>query len=277
MFKLTPTFIDEVLSIVEQAGGHLQKFYQQTVTISEKADHTPVTSADLFVSNFLIEKLTALSPTIPVLSEENCNIPFEQRQRWQRYWLIDPLDGTQQFIDKTDQFSILLALVENNVPVFGVVHSPVLRQTYIAMQNQGAYCLSEVPAQILIGHRHFARIPSQKMFDKRQVIKIAVGKSTDLQQLTARLNPQYIYEFVICGSSSVKALLVASGECDCYICIGTTGEWDTAATEILLNECGGGIVNLNFEPLSYNQRPSLLNPDFIMFGDKTWSWKTLFV
>ena len=106
--QLSQSLLDQVRTLANEAGKHLTHFYQQNVTIQTKSDNTPVTEADLFVSQFLIEKLTALFPDIPVISEENCNIPFEQRQTWHTYWLIDPLDGTQQFIDRTDQFSDLL-------------------------------------------------------------------------------------------------------------------------------------------------------------------------
>ena len=109
--QLSQSLLDQVRTLANEAGKHLARFYQQDVTIQTKSDNTPVTEADLFVSQFLIEKLTALFPDIPVISEENCNIPFEQRQTWHTYWLIDPLDGTQQFIDRTDQFSVLITLV----------------------------------------------------------------------------------------------------------------------------------------------------------------------
>ena len=141
--QLSQSLLDQVLTLANEAGKHLARFYQQDVAIQTKSDNTPVTAADLFVSQFLIEKLTALFPDIPVLSEENCNIPFEQRQTWQTYWLIDPLDGTQQFIDRTDQFSVLITLVQNHQPVLGVIHLPILNTTYYAMKGFGAFKQSD--------------------------------------------------------------------------------------------------------------------------------------
>lgn len=135
--QLSQSLLDQVRSLANEAGKHLARFYQQNVAIQTKSDNTPVTEADLFVSQFLIEKLTALFPDIPVLSEENCNIPFEQRQTWQTYWLIDPLDGTQQFINRTDQFSVLITLVQNHQPILGVIHFPILNITYYAMKSSG--------------------------------------------------------------------------------------------------------------------------------------------
>ena len=105
---LTTQLLQDVIHIAQQAGEHLQRFYQHSVSVQIKADNTPVTEADLFSSQFLTEKLTALTPHLPILSEENCNIPLAERQAWASYWLIDPLDGTQQFINRTDQFSVLI-------------------------------------------------------------------------------------------------------------------------------------------------------------------------
>lgn len=141
--QLSQSLLDQVLTLANEAGKHLARFYQQDVAIQTKSDNTPVTEADLFVSQFLIEKLTELFPDIPVLSEENCNIPFEQRQTWQTYWLIDPLDGTQQFIDRTDLFSVLITLVQNHQPVLGVIHFPILNITYYAMKGFGAFKQSD--------------------------------------------------------------------------------------------------------------------------------------
>src|SRR5699024_673972 len=133
--KTLTTLLEQALTIAYQAGEQLTAFYHQNVHIKIKADQTPVTEADIAVSRFLVKALSELDPTIPVLSEENCAIPLAERQQWQRYWLIDPLDGTQQFIDRTDQFSVLIALVENHQPVIGIIHAPVLAQTFYAVKG----------------------------------------------------------------------------------------------------------------------------------------------
>ena len=124
MLTLNEHLLNQVLLIAYQAGKHLQQFYQKQVHVELKEDNTPVTEADLFVSQFLTEKLTALFPNVPVLSEENCHISFEERKNWKEYWLIDPLDGTQQFINRTDQFSVLITLVRKNKPVLSVISCP---------------------------------------------------------------------------------------------------------------------------------------------------------
>ena len=225
--QLSQSLLDQVQTLANEAGKHLTRFYQQDVTIQTKSDNTPVTEADLFVSQFLIEKLTALFPEIPVLSEENCNIPFEQRQTWQTYWLIDPLDGTQQFIDRTDQFSVLITLVQNHQPVLGVIHFPILNITYYAMKGFGAFKQSD---------KEITRLQPRKI-DLTKPLKIAVGATTSQEK--------------------VRSIL-------------------TAGAEILLAEINGMIFDPQYQPLTYNQRESLINPPFVMVSDNTQNWASVF-
>ena len=214
----------------------------------------------------LIEKLTALFPDIPVLSEENCNIPFEQRQTWQTYWLIDPLDGTQQFIDRTDQFSVLITLVQNHQPALGVIHFPILNITYYAMKGFGAFKQSDKEIKAL----------QPRKIDLTQPLKIAVGATTSQEKVRSILAKNVACEFTVVGSSSLKSGLVAEGAVDCYVRLGKTGEWDTAGAEILLAEINGGIFDPHFQPLTYNQRESLINPNFVMVSDNTQNWASVF-
>ena len=256
--QLSQSLLDQVRTLANEAGKHLAHFYQQDVTIQTKSDNTPVTEADLFVSQFLIEKLTALFPDIPVLSEENCNISFEQRQTWQTYWLIDPLDGTQQFIDRTDQFSVLITLVQNHQPVLGVIHFPILNITYYALKGFGAFKQSNKEIKTL----------QPRKSDLTKPLKIAVGATTSQENLAC--------EFTVVGSSSLKSGLVAEGAVDCYVRLGKTGEWDTAGAEILLAEINGMIFDPHYQPLTYNQRESLINPSFVMVADNTQNWASVF-
>lgn len=260
--------LENALQIAYQAGQHLNRFYNGEVSLQTKtkSDKTPVTSADLFVSQFLIEKLTALTPNIPVLSEESCQVSPEQRQQWHTYWLIDPLDGTQQFINRTDQFSVLIALVQQNKAILGIIHAPLLKQTYYAMQGYGAYKQSEYSLQKL----------QARKIDLSHGVKIAVGSKSAAQKVRSILNPNYQYEFTIYGSSGLKTALVAEGSADCYLRLGQTGEWDTAAAQAILQEIGGDIVDLQFNPLGYNQRQTLINPDFLAHADKNACWQKIF-
>lgn len=262
--NITQQFLQATLDIVHHAGRHLQDFYKKPVTVQTKSDNTPVTEADLFISHFLTEKLTALTPDIPVLSEENCNILLSERSRWQTYWLIDPLDGTQQFLNRTDQFSVMSCLIKNNQPYFGIIHAPMLQKTYYAIKGQGAYLLEKNRLRRLTA---FTRHNSHN-------IKITLGSSDPYKILECVQKP-YHPIFLPYGSSSLKAGLLAEGIADCYVRLGNTGEWDTAAAEVLLGELNGEIFDIRFQPLTYNQRETLINPHFVMVNALL-DWKKIF-
>lgn len=264
---LTETLLENVIQLAQQAGEHLQKFYAQNVEIKIKEDHTPVTEADLFISQFLTQELHKLTPEIPVLSEENCKIPLSERRQWQEYWIIDPLDGTQQFINRTDQFAVVIGLVQQNQPVLGVIHAPILDKTYFAQRGKGAYLIENKQKQKL---RSNTGLLSDKLH-----LHIAVGLSKH-DDIFAAVLPPYSADLHSYGSSSLKAGLVAEGKADCYVRIGDTGEWDTAVPEILLAETGGKIFDLHFQPLTYNQRETFINPHFVMTGDGLANWQHIF-
>lgn len=264
--RLSEQLLGSVLAIAERAGQYLQNFYFDAVEVYTKSDNTPVTEADLFLSQFISQKLTALTPKIPVLSEENCNIPLSIRQKWKRYWLIDPLDGTQQFLDRSGQFSILISLIENNRPVLGLIHAPILQRSYYAMKGFGAYRKNANGITKL----------TQQAIDLSQPLKIALGSRANQSKVRSILAQNLAAEFIICGSSGLKGALVAEGEAHCYVRLGKTGEWDTAACEILLQEMGGTLFDRDFAPLTYNQRETFVNPDFAMVANAKMDWKKIF-
>lgn len=267
MLQLNQTLLEQIIDIAKQAGEHLKQFYARSVEVQIKADQTPVTEADLFVSQFVIEQLQKLTPNVPILSEEGQKIPLAERSQWQEYWLIDPLDGTQQFINRTDQFSVVIGLVQHNRPVLGVIHAPILDKTYFALKGQGAFLIEQAQQYDL------------HQFGKKSVedhrLQITVG-SANTELIDQSLISPYQANYSHYGSCSLKAGLVAEGKADCYICLGDTGEWDTAVPEILLAECGGAIFNLQFSPLTYNQRETFINPPFIMVGNAQHSWHNVF-
>lgn len=264
MQSLSSQLLENLLEITFQAGKHLTQFYTRTVDVQIKADKTPVTEADLFISRFLSEKLQALTPNIPVLSEENCKIPLAERAAWEEYWIIDPLDGTQQFIDRTDHFSIVVGLVQQNRPVLGVIHAPILAKTYFAMSGHGAF-LRESSTTVQLGCKKSAETDR---------LRVTIGTSHS-EAICQAVQPLAV-EFIQYGSSSLKAGLVVEGKADCYVRLGDTGEWDTAVAEVLLNETGGQVFDLRFQPLTYNRRESFVNPHFIMVGDRTRDWQQIF-
>lgn len=265
MQTLNQSLLNHIIMIAQEAGEHLKFFYARSVEVKMKADSTPVTEADLFVSRFLTERLQQLTPDIPVLSEENCDIPFEERSLWQEYWIIDPLDGTQQFLDRTDQFAVVIALVQKNQPVLGVIFAPILDKLYFAMQASGAFLQKNGKIQPLV----------KRVIDDEKQLVIVTGSPVHTEKAeTVILSRQAT--FIQYGSSSLKAGLVAEGKADCYIRFGDTGEWDTAAAEVLLSEAGGCIFDFNFLPLSYNLRQTLINPHFVMVSDSSLQWDKIF-
>lgn len=257
--------LPDVISIARSAGQLILDIYENKSYESfVKSDETPVTSADLAAHKLVTERLMELTPDIPVLSEEAANIGLETRETWQRYWLVDPLDGTQEFIARSGDFATVIALVEHNRPVMGVVYGPVSGVTYYAYQGKGAWKIPDMSESL--------RIYSHKHELAGQSIAIAISRRQDINRITQRLSHQWNYDLIPLGSAALKACLVAEGAVDCYLRLGPTGEWDTAATQCIVEEAGGRILNTQLDPLSYNERDTLENPNFIVLGDADLPW-----
>ncbi|GAK85556.1 3'(2'),5'-bisphosphate nucleotidase [Vibrio ponticus] len=257
-----------VIDVARAAGQLILDIYQKKQYEEYiKADETPVTSADLAAHKFIVEKLSELTPDIPVLSEEAADISLEQRSQWDRYWLVDPLDGTQEFIARSGDFATIIALIENHKPVMGVVYGPVSGVTYYAYQGKGAWKIPDMNESVRITtHQH----PGQQ-----QPIAIAISRRQDINRITSRMSSAWNYDLVPLGSAALKACLVAEGAVDCYLRLGPTGEWDTAATQCIVEEAGGRILSTQLEPLSYNERDTLENPNFIVLGDENLPWNEI--
>ncbi|KII81226.1 3'(2'),5'-bisphosphate nucleotidase CysQ [Vibrio renipiscarius] len=254
-----------VIDIARTAGQLILDIYQtKQYEAYTKSDSTPVTSADLAAHKFIVEKLSELTPDIPVLSEEAADISLEQRSQWDRYWLVDPLDGTQEFIARSGDFATIIALIENNKPIMGVVYGPVSGVTYYAYQGKGAWKIPDMSENV--------RITTHKHEGPQQPIAIAISRRQDINRITERMSSAWNYDLVPLGSAALKACLVAEGAVDCYLRLGPTGEWDTAATQCIVEEAGGRILSTLLEPLSYNERDTLENPNFIVLGDEQLPW-----
>ncbi|WP_413285427.1 3'(2'),5'-bisphosphate nucleotidase CysQ [Vibrio sp. MA40-2] len=257
-----------VIDIARAAGQLILDIYEKKEYEEfTKQDSTPVTSADLAAHKFITEKLSDLTPDIPVLSEEAADISLEQRSQWNRYWLVDPLDGTQEFIARSGDFATIIALIENNVPVMGVVYAPVSGVTYYAYRGKGAWKIPEMTESV--------RIKTLTHEVEHQTISIAISRRQNINNITDRMSPAWNYDLVPLGSAALKACLVAEGAVDCYLRLGPTGEWDTAATQCIVQEAGGRILSTQLEPLSYNERETLENPNFIVLGDEALPWDKL--
>ncbi|HEY0923037.1 3'(2'),5'-bisphosphate nucleotidase CysQ [Rheinheimera pacifica] len=258
--------LDPVKSAAREAGAELWQLYQSgDFQQQQKADLSPVTSADLAANRIIINRLSELTPDIPIISEESHLIPLAQRQHWPRYWLIDPMDGTQEFVAKSGDFAVSIALVEHGWPALGVIYWPKEQVMYYASRGNGAFKQQRNLINRMRVNQHQAG----------QTLKIAISRRQPLQPIVDLLQSQHDVEYIALGSCSLKSCLVAEGKADCYMRLGPTGEWDTGAVHIIVEEAGGKILDSEFTPLSYNQRDTLANPDFMVMGQASIPWPKL--
>ena len=255
------SYLEAVRNLASMAGEKILEVYQTEFSVEDKADKTPVTQADLAANEIILAGLKALTPDIPVLSEEDSIPDFSERSKWQRYWLVDPLDGTREFIQKNGEFTVNIALIENQQPILGVVYAPVLQVMYYAIKGKGSYKTSaHNSAEKIHVAKHCAkpvRVAGSQSFTSNEFIDFV----RNLPECT-----------VINLGSALKSCLVAEGGADIYPRFGLTSEWDTAATQCILEEAGGYLVDLSLQPLRYNTKDSLLNPHFFAYGDNQMEW-----
>lgn len=260
---ITPEFLksleQEVIDIAEAAGHAILTVYAKGFTVTNKSDSTPVTDADMAAHDVIKTRLSAMTYDFPVLSEE-APIPLEDRAKWPTYWLIDPLDGTKEFIKKNGEFGVNIALIHHNQPVLGVVHAPVLKKTYFASKNNGAFKILE--------HNPAEKISTTP---KQSPMRLTCSRSHISDRMQGYLKPFGEHTCVPMGSS-LKSCLVAEGKADLYPRLGKTSEWDTGACQIIVQEAGGEMRTLDNQALTYNQRETTINPEFIVFGDVSFDW-----
>lgn len=255
MDLIKQSYLPKVISVAREAAEAVLQIYSQKIyQVESKLDNSPVTEADLLANNIIKMGLNKIDPSLPFLSEEDEIIPFEERVGWSRYWLVDPLDGTREFLAGTGEFTINIALVEDHQPVLGVILAPVLKRVYWAEKGQGAYKMDFDGSPLAIATHQESRSPLKVVVSRRFHEK----KNPLWNRLENKLG---LYETLICGSA-LKICMVASGEADLYPRIGPTGEWDTAAGQCILEEAGGQLVDSQGYPLSYNTKASLENPLF---------------
>ncbi|MBD3897772.1 3'(2'),5'-bisphosphate nucleotidase CysQ [Halomonas sp. ML-15] len=249
---------------VHAAGREVMAIYQRDFSVETKDDQSPLTEADMASHHALVALLEELTPDVPVLSEESAEIPFSTRQAWQRYWLIDPLDGTKEFINKNGEFTLNVALVEEGVPVFGIVHAPVLQTTWVGQVGGEAF-------KIVQGI--YANIQVRELPDPETAPwKVVGSRRHGAETFEAFCSALPAYECVSMGSS-LKLCLVAEGNADLYPRLAPTSEWDTAAAQAVVTASGGEVLNAEtLEPLRCNQQESVLNPFFIVCGQRDERW-----
>ncbi len=254
--------IEQVLDIAQEAGEAILAIYNgsESLQITLKEDQTPLTVADLAADQLISARLTELYPDIPILSEESQALPFSERQSWRRYWLVDPLDGTREFIHRTGDFTVNIALIVDHIPVLGVVYAPFHGISYYAEQGQPAFKCDAKGLIKAIQVRPLARIPT-----------VMVSRFHNSERLAQRLEDFGKVEVIAMGSA-LKPCVIAEGQADLYIRLGPTSEWDTAASQCILTAAGGGLFDLSGKTLCYNTKDILLNPAFIAAGDLSIHW-----
>jgi 3'(2'), 5'-bisphosphate nucleotidase len=260
----TEALLPAVIEIARAAGRAIMAIYEAGFTVQDKDDKSPLTEADMAAHHTIADGLARLTPDVPVLSEESASIPFAERARWQRYWLIDPLDGTREFIKRNGEFTVNIALIHEHRAVLGVVYAPALGLCYSATAGGVAHKQNgdEPPAEI-----RARGAPAR--------ITIAGSRSHRGDTLDAFLARIGEHEFISMGSA-LKSCLVAEGRADLYPRLGLTSEWDTAAAQCVVEAAGGRVTELSGAPLAYNTKDSLLNPHFLVFGDPSRDWPAEF-
>lgn len=267
--QLTRELLQTINSIAIAAGQQILSVYERpgALDVNVKADDSPITEADMRAHHLIVNALTRLTPDLPVLSEESADVPFEVRQMWQRYWLVDPLDGTKEFISRNGEFTVNIALVRAGMPVLGVVHVPVTRVSYLGFceddHQQAWRCDSNGQWQD-ISAAHIA-LPGSTHSELRVVASRRHGGGA-LDKFLVELNQRYAGLTLVNMGSSLKICLIAEGLADIYPRLAPTSEWDTAAAHAVLRAAGGEIYKVDLHALTYNQKDSLLNPSFVAVG-----------
>ncbi|NNJ96722.1 MAG: 3'(2'),5'-bisphosphate nucleotidase CysQ [Gammaproteobacteria bacterium] len=253
------------VEIAREAGRKILQIYNTDFNIEHKHDKSPLTNADMASHDTIIDALSKLTPNIPVLSEESATLPFDQRSQWTVYWLVDPLDGTREFIKRNGEFTVNIALIDHHRSVLGVIHVPVLDIDYFAYNGGGAFKSEHGDSPQTIAVK---RLQTNKL----TVAGSRSHGSEEMQQYMNRLTSSYDQIDMLSMGSSLKFCLVAEGKADLYPRLGLTSEWDTAAAQCIVEQAGGYVTKTDMSELQYNTKDSLLNPFFFVFGDDQQDW-----
>ncbi|KAF1690853.1 3'(2'),5'-bisphosphate nucleotidase [Pseudoxanthomonas taiwanensis] len=262
MMRITVDLREAVIALARQAGAAIMEVYEKEFDVTHKEDASPLTAADLAAHRIIVEGLEKLTPGLPVLSEESADVPWETRRHWPSYWLVDPLDGTREFVKRNGEFSVNIALIVQGAPTLGVVQSPVGGQVWHAVRGEQAYRRDgwrDEPLRV--------RAPATAP------LRVAASRSHRDARTEAVLGRMGPIEEVALGSS-LKFCRIAEGALDVYPRFGPTSEWDTAAGQCVLHAAGGALLAVETgKPFRYNRRETLVNGDFIALGDPDLPWR----
>ena len=262
--------LDEVRDISHQAGKAILEVYdrESEIDVTTKDNNSPLTEADLAAHRIIVEALHELTPALPVLSEESKAVSWQERQSWQTYWLVDPLDGTKEFISRNGEFTVNVALIENGRPVLGVVYVPV-KDVYYLGSPDGAFKEEN-------GKRE--SIQTARIEENQHTISVVASRShkgDDLEAWLERVAEKFPQLELVSMGSSLKICLVAEGSADIYPRLAPTSEWDTAAAQAILEAAGGILTDTSFTIYRYSQKEDILNPFFFAIGDRQFDWQAV--
>ncbi len=255
----------EVRKAAVEAGAAIMEVYRhgKGFDAEYKDDDSPLTEADLAANRILVARLQELTPSVPIMAEESDLPPWSKRKHWRECWVVDPLDGTREFLKRNDEFTVNVGLVRDNKPVLGVVYAPALQRWYYAARHEGAWRQDgkKAPTKLAV-----------KSPDAGRPLKVVGSRSHNTPEFDAFVGKLGETETVVMGSS-LKLCLVADGTADLYPRLGPTSEWDTCAAQAVVEEAGGQVLNFETgEPLTYNARESIINPHFIVCTESDPGW-----
>jgi len=250
--------IEALKNIAREAGDEILRVYNDKSLSQEvdyKSDDSPLTKADMASNHVIVTELSNYFPDIPILSEEGKSIPYSVRKNWRRFWLVDPLDGTKEFLKRNGEFTVNIALIENNYPVLGIIYAPVLKKLYIGQVADGeAYLINENNA-------------CQKLIvNNKKEERIAVGSRSHSSDEEVELLKNYGVVETISVGSSLKFCMVAEGKADIYYRHGPTMEWDTGAGQAIVEASGGSVLFKKTQQRFRYNRENLLNQSFLVKG-----------
>jgi len=251
--QIKSELIEQLIEISKDAGKAILEVYNSNFGHQIKEDLSPLTKADTLSNNIICERLKVITPDIPILSEENSDIPFNIRSSWEQYWLVDPLDGTKEFIKKNGEFTVNIALIENNTPIFGIIHLPVTNETYWGSSTKGSFYIK--------GNNQKTKLCVENKI--RSQVRIVASRSHPSKMLDTLLEEIGEYKIITKGSS-LKFCLIAKGQADIYPRLGPTSEWDIAAGHAIVKFAGGSLLTIDGESMQYNLTENNLNPYFVV-------------
>src|SRR5882762_6834026 len=250
-----PALAQALMPIVARAGAAIMQIYDSGFTVQRKDDNSPLTLADLESQRVIIDGLTTITPDVPILSEESAQAPWDERSAWRELWVVDPLDGTREFVKRNGVFTINIALVVEHEPVLGVISAPAQKLTYWGVAGVGAFSRPHEGEA-----RRIHTAPPQQPL---RVVGSRSHASSQTAAYLARLGPHVMSSV----GSSLKFCLLAEGKAELYPRFGATSEWDTAAGQAVLEAAGGHVTRMDGHPMRYNCRESVINGDFVAFSD----------